>query len=79
MEKIFSDKELKDWFLKFCKDNKGCYVITEEEKEEQDYQREYIMELLDELEVYGYVGDNYDEGLVSLDDVKKLISKIFKI
>lgn len=79
MEKIFSDKELKDWFLKFCKDNKGCYVITEEEKEEQDYQREYIMELLDELEVYGYVGNNYDEGLVSLDDVKKLISKIFKI
>ena len=79
MEKIFSDKELKDWFLKFCKDNKGCYVITEEEKDEQDYQREYIMDLLDELEVYGYVGNTYGEELVSLDDVKKLISKIFKI
>lgn len=74
MEKVKTDKELQDWFLKFCKENQGCYVLTQDEKEAQDYKKDDLLYEIEELEVYGF-NDN-DEELVSLDDVRKLIKKI---
>ena len=35
MKKIKTDKELQEWFLKHCKENKGCVVLTEQEWELQ--------------------------------------------
>ncbi len=79
MKKMLNDDELKKWFLEFCKENKGCYIMTEDEKEEQDYQKEYIIELLNDLEVYEYMGDYCEQELVSLDEVKELVKKCFEL
>lgn len=51
MKKIKTDKELKEWFLKYCKDNKGCVVLTEQEWQ---LQQKFIDALQEENLDYRY-------------------------